>query len=80
MLIQAVNFTGYRLTRITLGPFPERLISPNPGLKVFSVSILYLPLYWLEYHFVLSLLYIGSEGLTVFCKLELHVPKQQSLV
>ena len=43
-------------------PVPERSISANPGLKISSVFVFYLPLYCLEQHFVLSLPHIGVKA------------------
>ena len=47
-------------------PVPERSISANPGLKISSVFVFYLPLYCLEQHFVLSLPHIGVKAQEYF--------------
>ena len=41
---------------------PERPISANRGLKFCSVFVFYLPMYCLQKHFVLSLLYLGVKA------------------
>ena len=43
-----------------------RPIRANPGLNFCSVFVLYLPTYCLEYHFVLSLLYLGVKARQYF--------------
>ena len=45
-----------------LGPVPERQISANPGLNFCSSLCIYLPMYRLEQHFVLSLLYLRVKA------------------
>ena len=49
-----------------LGPVPERLISVNSGLKFSSVFVLYIPMYCLGNHFVLSLLYLVVKAQQYF--------------
>ena len=46
-------------------PVPERPISTNPGLKVCSFLVFYLPVYCLGKHYV-SLLYLGAKAQPYF--------------
>ena len=59
------------------GPVPERLISANPGLKFCHDILFCLPMHCLEISVIIS--FIRSKGTTVFCKLEVHVLRQEYL-
>ena len=43
---------------IVQGPIPESSISVNPGLKFCSVFVFYIPMHYLGWHLLLSLLYL----------------------
>ena len=66
--LTGVRTTGPRMRRTCTarhaqkGLVPERPISVNPGLKFCSVFVFYLPMCFLEYNFVLSLLYLGVKA------------------
>ena len=71
-----------RLLTVTVIPrarFLWRLISTNPGLRFCCTFCMYLPMHCLEEHFVLSLLYLRVKTQQCsFCKLELHVLRQEN--
>ena len=49
---------------ILRGPVPEKPISSNPGLKICSFLVFYLPMYCLEKHYVSSLcLGVGPKSI-----------------
>ena len=63
------------------GPVPERPISANPGLIFFSLFYIYLPMHCLEYHFVLSLLYlIVKAQLYYFVRLSYMVLDKETVI
>ena len=59
-------FFSTNLVHALQGPVPERLISVNSGLKFSSVFVLYIPMYCLGNHFVLSLLYLVAKAQQYF--------------
>ena len=62
-----------------LGPVSERPNSANPGFKIWF-HFLYIPSYvLLRVTFCIINSFFRSQGTTVFCKLELHVLRQENL-
>ena len=57
-LFQSALSAVFCYLAILRGPVPERPISTNPGLKVCSFLVFYLPMYCLGKHYVSSL-YLG---------------------
>ena len=63
-----------------LGPVPERLISANPGLKFCSVLCSLLSYVFLRITFCVIVTVSQRKGSAVFCKLKLHVLRQETLL
>ena len=61
-----IRFFFYKVLSIDLAPLSERPTSANPGLKFSSVFVFFFPMYCLESHFLLSLLYLGVKAQQYF--------------
>ena len=62
------------------GPVPERPISAISGLNFFSLFYIYLPMHYLEYQFVLSLLYLRVKAQYYFVRLSYMVLDKETVI